>query len=45
MMFVQSLNGLSHNKAEDTREEHLASAMVSFGLLAQTTLAWLAGQR
>jgi hypothetical protein len=23
MMFVQSLHGISHNKIEDTREEHL----------------------
>ncbi len=26
MMFVQSLNGISHNKIEDTREEHLELA-------------------
>ena len=24
MMFVQSLKGISHNKIEDTREEHLS---------------------
>jgi N-carbamoyl-L-amino-acid hydrolase len=24
MMFVQSLHGISHNKIEDTKEEHLA---------------------
>src|ERR1700677_1750699 len=38
MMFVQSLNGLSHNRAEDTRREHLEMAVRAFGLLAQKTL-------
>jgi N-carbamoyl-L-amino-acid hydrolase len=37
MMFVQSLNGLSHNRAEDTRREHLEMAVRAFGLLAQKT--------
>jgi len=41
MMFVQSLNGLSHNKAEDTRREHLEQAVEAFGLLAQKTMAWI----
>jgi N-carbamoyl-L-amino-acid hydrolase len=41
MMFVQSLNGLSHNAAEDTRREHLEQAAQAFGLLAQKTAAWL----
>jgi N-carbamoyl-L-amino-acid hydrolase len=38
MMFVQSLNGLSHNRAEDTRREHLETAVRAFGLLAQKTI-------
>ena len=38
MMFVQSLNGLSHNRAEDTRREHLEMAVRAFGLLAQKTI-------
>ena len=38
MMFVQSLNGLSHNRAEDTRREHLEMAVRAFGLLAAKTL-------
>jgi N-carbamoyl-L-amino-acid hydrolase len=38
MMFTQSLNGLSHNKAEDTRVEHLALAVEAFGQLARKTL-------
>jgi beta-ureidopropionase / N-carbamoyl-L-amino-acid hydrolase len=38
MMFVQSLNGLSHNRAEDTRREHLEMAVQAFGLLAEKTI-------
>jgi N-carbamoyl-L-amino-acid hydrolase len=41
MMFVQSLNGLSHNSAEDTRPEHLVQAIQAFGLLAAKTMAHL----
>jgi len=41
MMFVQSLNGLSHNKAEDTRREHLEQAVEAFGRLAEKTMAWI----
>jgi N-carbamoyl-L-amino-acid hydrolase len=43
MMFVQSLNGLSHNAAEDTKREHLEQAVVAFGKLAHTAAAWIAG--
>ncbi len=43
MMFVQSLQGLSHNRAEDTKVEHLAAAVEAFGLLAAKTVATLAG--
>ena len=42
MMFVQSLAGLSHNAAEDTREEDLAIAVRAFDLLARNTMKWLA---
>ena len=38
MMFVQSLNGLSHNRAEDTRREHLELAVRAFAGLAARTL-------
>jgi len=38
MMFVQSLNGLSHNRAEDTRREHLEMAVRAFDLLAAKTV-------
>jgi N-carbamoyl-L-amino-acid hydrolase len=41
MMFVQSLNGLSHNKAEDTRREHLEQAVEAFGRLAEKTMGWI----
>jgi len=41
MMFVQSLNGLSHNAAEGTRREHLEQALAAFGLLAEKTAAWI----
>ncbi len=39
MMFVQSLDGLSHNKAEDTRREHLETAVLAFHTLAEHTIA------
>jgi N-carbamoyl-L-amino-acid hydrolase len=41
MMFVQSLNGLSHNRAEDTKREHLEQAVVAFSALAEKTAAWI----
>ena len=42
MMFVQSLHGISHNKIEDTKEEHLALAVTAFDKLADKTMAWIA---
>ena len=42
MMFVQSLGGISHNRIEDTREDHLRLAVAAFDRLARKTLAWLA---
>jgi beta-ureidopropionase / N-carbamoyl-L-amino-acid hydrolase len=39
MMFVQSLNGLSHNPAENTRTEHLELAVQAFDRLARKTIA------
>jgi beta-ureidopropionase / N-carbamoyl-L-amino-acid hydrolase len=41
MLFVQSLRGISHNKIEDTREEHLELAVEAFDKLARKTLAWM----
>jgi N-carbamoyl-L-amino-acid hydrolase len=44
MMFVQSLNGLSHNRAEDTQREHLAQAVIALNRLAQKTIDWIQQQ-
>lgn len=44
MMFVQSLRGISHNKIEDTDEDHLRLAVAAFDRLAATTLHWMASQ-
>jgi beta-ureidopropionase / N-carbamoyl-L-amino-acid hydrolase len=41
MMFTQSLRGISHNKIEDTREEHLEQAVVAFDKLAMKAAAWI----
>ncbi len=42
MMFVQSLNGLSHNAAEDTKREHLEQAVEAFARLSEKTMEWIA---
>jgi N-carbamoyl-L-amino-acid hydrolase len=44
MMFVQSLNGISHNKIEDTREEHLEMSVAALDRLATKTIAWIQKQ-
>src|SRR6201996_5756030 len=41
MMFVQSLNGLSHNRAEDTKHEHIEQAVTAFHSLAGKTCGWI----
>jgi beta-ureidopropionase / N-carbamoyl-L-amino-acid hydrolase len=41
MMFVQSLRGISHNKIEDTREEHLELSVVALDKLASKTVEWI----
>jgi len=41
MMFVQSLHGISHNKIEDSKEEHLAMAVTAFDSLADKTMKWI----
>ena len=41
MMFVQSLRGISHNKLEDTKAEHLELAVSAFDKLAQKTITWI----
>jgi len=42
MLFVQSLRGISHNKIEDTKEEHLALAVQALDRLASKTMQWIA---
>jgi N-carbamoyl-L-amino-acid hydrolase len=44
MMFVQSLNGISHNKIEDTKEEHLELAVLALDRLASKTAEWIRGR-
>jgi len=41
MMFVQSLYGISHNKIEDTKEEHLELAVRAFDRLADKAMRWI----
>ncbi len=41
MMFVQSLRGISHNKIEDSREEHLEMAVAAYAKLADKTAQWI----
>ncbi len=41
MLFVQSLNGISHNKIEDTREEDLKLAVEALDNLASKTMEWI----
>jgi beta-ureidopropionase / N-carbamoyl-L-amino-acid hydrolase len=43
MMFVQSLRGISHNKIEDTKEEHLELAVRAMDRLASRTAEWIRG--
>jgi N-carbamoyl-L-amino-acid hydrolase len=41
MMFVQSLRGISHNKIEDTREEHLEMSVQALDRLATKAAGWI----
>jgi N-carbamoyl-L-amino-acid hydrolase len=43
MMFTQSLRGISHNRIEDTEEDHLRMSVRAMELLARQTVAWVAG--
>jgi N-carbamoyl-L-amino-acid hydrolase len=45
MMFTQSLGGLSHNKAEDTKIDDLKLAVQAFDRLARKTLNFLGTQK
>jgi hydantoinase/carbamoylase family amidase len=42
MLFVQSLHGISHNKIEDTREDHLELSVRALDRLATETMEWVA---
>ena len=44
MLFVQSLYGISHNKIEDTTEEHLAMSVRALDRLASETMKWIASR-
>ena len=44
MMFVQSLHGISHNKIEDTKEEHLELCVTAFDKLAEKAMRWIQKQ-
>jgi len=41
MMFVQSLHGISHNKIEDTKEEHLEQCVTAFDKLVEKAIVWI----
>jgi N-carbamoyl-L-amino-acid hydrolase len=44
MMFVQSLHGISHNKIEDTKEEHLELCVAAFDRLAAKAMHLIASR-
>ena len=41
MIFVQSLKGISHNRIEDTKEEHLEMSVQALSALADKTIPWV----
>jgi N-carbamoyl-L-amino-acid hydrolase len=41
MLFVQSLQGISHNKIEDTLEEHLVLSVQALDRLTDKTIDWI----
>jgi N-carbamoyl-L-amino-acid hydrolase len=41
MLFVQSLRGISHNKIEDTKDEHLLASVTALAKLTEKTIAWV----
>jgi N-carbamoyl-L-amino-acid hydrolase len=41
MMFVQSLQGISHNKIENTKDEHIELSVRAFDRLASKTMQWI----
>ena len=45
MLFVQSLGGLSHNKDEDTRPEHIEVSVEALDRLAAKAIGWVERRR
>jgi N-carbamoyl-L-amino-acid hydrolase len=45
MMFTQSLHGISHNKIEDTKEEHIEMSVTALDKLAEKTMGWILQKR
>jgi hypothetical protein len=43
MLFVQSLRGISHNKAEDTRSDHIELAVKALDRLTILAMKSVAG--
>lgn len=41
MLFVQSLKGISHNKIEDTKDEHLEASVTALAKLTAKTIDWV----
>jgi beta-ureidopropionase / N-carbamoyl-L-amino-acid hydrolase len=41
MLFVQSLRGISHNKIEDTRPEHIELSIRALDRMADKTVEWI----
>jgi N-carbamoyl-L-amino-acid hydrolase len=41
MLFVQSLRGISHNKIEDTTEEHIELSVRALDRMAEKTMNWI----
>ena len=41
MLFVQSLRGISHNRIEDTREDHIALSVQALDRLTSRAMAWV----
>jgi N-carbamoyl-L-amino-acid hydrolase len=37
----ESPHGISHNKLEDTKEEHLELAVAAFDKLAEKAISWI----
>ena len=44
MLFVQSLHGISHNKIEDTKLEHIEASVIALDRLAEKAMAWVGRQ-